>query len=401
MLLTGCGIGIAFTSSITIPSLYFRKYRLLAQGISISGVAVGTVGLTLLVRVYTDVYGWRGAMLIVAGLTTHLFLCAVVMWPVKWQEVLPEDDVSIKPTVAKVKDQACEATVMENTNEAECSQKTCEVQVQELIEDTSEATVVEETPRAKVMSYPHEVTIKIISENGSETLVGLNSSDTLHAGPNMKSCQVDRRLLDVAFDDNHKVISISCPCDMDKVQVKFGTPLSREDHASSVQYVSKSMDYSWHTSISSGIELNAQIAATVKRKAFDFDIFQSVDFVAYCVALIFMNIALSVYFTFLPAMAMSFGTDALSAANLIAWGSVAGERIHAAMFAILMFIPFTTYVTQSTQESAFSNCPLHPKYFDIHCADTRYNVLLGGKCSHNEIGGVDIIFLSMEDIVMF
>ena len=57
-----------------IVQQYFRKKRVLASGIALLGVSIGYIAGGPLTQFLLDMYGWRGTLIILAGLTLHNFL---------------------------------------------------------------------------------------------------------------------------------------------------------------------------------------------------------------------------------------------------------------------------------------------------------------------------------------
>ena len=237
-----------------------------------AGTAVGTLGLVPLVRVTTDIYGWRGAMLIMAAMTTHFFLAAIVMWPV---------------------------------NSQNCS---------------SHEVIVESEK---------EVKVKITQENGNNGhIMKSNSNDNVNSY--CKNGQHNRYVN--FFKDKYDIKYSSCPSDINKRHASDS--LTNNTKEESAKFINEKLTSECLLPPEGCSILNTQAQETKpeERKAFDFDIFKNTDFVAYCVALIFMNTAIATYWTFLPSIAMSHGTTALSAANLIAWGAISG------MFCFLYYL---------------------------------------------------------------
>ena len=226
---------------------------------------MGTLGLAPLVRVATDFYGWRGAMLIMAAMTTHLFLAAIVMWPVKWQwrmssDVIVECEKDVMDKV--IREDGCNGQMMQSySNDFTCKDISC------VRKANGYQSMPKDKPNIIIFSFPSDISKKSSHDS-------LNNNNKCNGTHHMNSKSTGECL--------------SSPAECSK------------------------------------LEIQTQEIKHDKRKAFDFDIFKNIDFVAYCIALIFMNTAIAAYLTFLPSIAMSHGTTALSAANLIAWGSISG-----------------------------------------------------------------------------
>ncbi|XP_013386015.1 monocarboxylate transporter 13 isoform X2 [Lingula anatina] len=78
-ILTGFGFGLCFSATVFVVSLAFDRHRSLAMGISMSGVGAGMVVQPYLIEYLIHRYGWRGSMLILAGLMLQSVVCGALM----------------------------------------------------------------------------------------------------------------------------------------------------------------------------------------------------------------------------------------------------------------------------------------------------------------------------------
>ncbi|XP_075228296.1 solute carrier family 16 member hermes isoform X2 [Lycorma delicatula] len=83
-ILVGTGAGLSFPPGIFIVTSYFVKYRGLANGIAISGSALGSIILPPFLRFLLETYGYRGAVLIMGGLTLNVWVGAMLYEPVEY-----------------------------------------------------------------------------------------------------------------------------------------------------------------------------------------------------------------------------------------------------------------------------------------------------------------------------
>ncbi|KAL8621761.1 hypothetical protein ACOMHN_061896 [Nucella lapillus] len=67
-LIAGTGLGLTYSPSLMMITFYFKRFRGLASGISVSGCAVGILTGSLLTQTFIDMYSLDGAFLIIAGL---------------------------------------------------------------------------------------------------------------------------------------------------------------------------------------------------------------------------------------------------------------------------------------------------------------------------------------------
>ncbi|CAG0897980.1 unnamed protein product [Darwinula stevensoni] len=77
----GIGMGLSGTPGMVIVSQYFEKHRGAANGISVSGNAIGGVIMPPLMEHLVEQYGFRGAMLVLGGLLLHVCLGASLFRP--------------------------------------------------------------------------------------------------------------------------------------------------------------------------------------------------------------------------------------------------------------------------------------------------------------------------------
>nr|XP_023011766.1 monocarboxylate transporter 13 [Leptinotarsa decemlineata] len=76
-ILVGCGAGLSFPPTVYIVCSYFTKFRGVANGICISGSAFGSIIIPPLLRIILVTYGYRGACLLMGGVTLNVFVAAL------------------------------------------------------------------------------------------------------------------------------------------------------------------------------------------------------------------------------------------------------------------------------------------------------------------------------------
>lgn len=64
---------------------YFSERKALAYGIAMSGSGIGTFILAPAVQLLIEFFSWRGALLILGGLVSHLCVCGALMRPLEGQ----------------------------------------------------------------------------------------------------------------------------------------------------------------------------------------------------------------------------------------------------------------------------------------------------------------------------
>ena len=77
----GIGNGMLVLSTIVIVQQYFEKRRAMASGIAYSGFSLGTLGAGPFVRYLIDVYTWRGALMMIAGIFLQLAVLGTLYRP--------------------------------------------------------------------------------------------------------------------------------------------------------------------------------------------------------------------------------------------------------------------------------------------------------------------------------
>jgi len=101
VLLLGAGFGnsLMYLPSVVIISGYFERRRALATGIAVCGTGVGAMTFAPLVEWLLEVYGWRGTLLIEAGLLLNCCVCGVIFLPPPAMSLAPPSSAELPSTV--------------------------------------------------------------------------------------------------------------------------------------------------------------------------------------------------------------------------------------------------------------------------------------------------------------
>uniref|UniRef100_A0A671Q879 Monocarboxylate transporter 12-like n=1 Tax=Sinocyclocheilus anshuiensis TaxID=1608454 RepID=A0A671Q879_9TELE len=104
--LTGVGFALSYTPAIAMVGSYFSERKALAYGIAMSGSGIGTFILAPAVQLLIELFSWRGALLILGGLVSHMCVCGALMRPLEGQsgrqkEMDLEGGKKSKPSDAK------------------------------------------------------------------------------------------------------------------------------------------------------------------------------------------------------------------------------------------------------------------------------------------------------------
>lgn len=78
----GFGFGLIYLPAIVSVTCYFEKKRSLATGIAVCGSGLGTFVFAPLTNYLVVEYGWRGAMMIIAGLVLNCAILGALFRPV-------------------------------------------------------------------------------------------------------------------------------------------------------------------------------------------------------------------------------------------------------------------------------------------------------------------------------
>lgn len=92
--INGIGVGLATSAAFVALNHYFAKKRGQAVGLSMAGTALGMLIMPQLVRILLELYGFRGAVLVLSGIALHATVGAMLLQPIKWH--LKEEEVDIE-----------------------------------------------------------------------------------------------------------------------------------------------------------------------------------------------------------------------------------------------------------------------------------------------------------------
>ncbi|PNF41759.1 hypothetical protein B7P43_G03446 [Cryptotermes secundus] len=87
-IIAGIGMGLVAPSSYLAINSYFVSRRGLAMGFCQAGIGLGFIVVPYLVEAMLHSYGFRGTMLLLAGISFNSFVGALLYQPVEWHTVL-------------------------------------------------------------------------------------------------------------------------------------------------------------------------------------------------------------------------------------------------------------------------------------------------------------------------
>uniref|UniRef100_A0A8C8S7I6 Monocarboxylate transporter 13 n=1 Tax=Pelusios castaneus TaxID=367368 RepID=A0A8C8S7I6_9SAUR len=80
-LLSGLGWALVFTPSVASVAQYFTKRRTFATGLAVSGAGLASFAFSPLFQLLVDTYAWRGALMVVAGVSFNLVAAGALLRP--------------------------------------------------------------------------------------------------------------------------------------------------------------------------------------------------------------------------------------------------------------------------------------------------------------------------------
>lgn len=80
---TGLGFGLIYLPAIVSVTMYFEKKRSLATGIAVCGSGFGTFIFAPIISKLLEQYGWRGSLLILAGMVLECVLFGALFKPLE------------------------------------------------------------------------------------------------------------------------------------------------------------------------------------------------------------------------------------------------------------------------------------------------------------------------------
>ncbi|XP_023688234.2 monocarboxylate transporter 13 [Paramormyrops kingsleyae] len=106
-LISGSGWALVFTPIVGCVMAYFSCRRSLAMALGFTGVGVSSFAFSPLFQLLVEVYAWRGALLILGGLSLNLIACGALLRPLSGAKAVaqtPDNDV---PAVAPSRPSFC------------------------------------------------------------------------------------------------------------------------------------------------------------------------------------------------------------------------------------------------------------------------------------------------------
>ncbi|EFN83730.1 Monocarboxylate transporter 9 [Harpegnathos saltator] len=180
--LVGTGAGLAFPPTVYIVTSYFVRLRGLANGLCISGSALGSIFLPPVLGFLLREYGYRGAVLIMGAVTLNVWASALLYHPVEWHMVPvrpladyqePDNGETVSVTVTSSPEQA------ENGNNQLLSSDKTNEKAAPIVPKSASSVALEYYKNTPVQGR----TRKISMPTGREISGQMHSTPTLHTVP--------------------------------------------------------------------------------------------------------------------------------------------------------------------------------------------------------------------------
>nr|XP_020655411.1 monocarboxylate transporter 13-like [Pogona vitticeps] len=79
--LTGLGGALLYSPSMSLVTRYFNRRRAMAHFVVFSGAGIASLAFPPLFQFLVDSYGWRGGLLVLSGISSHLVVCGALLRP--------------------------------------------------------------------------------------------------------------------------------------------------------------------------------------------------------------------------------------------------------------------------------------------------------------------------------
>ncbi|XP_070534472.1 monocarboxylate transporter 12-like isoform X2 [Ptychodera flava] len=82
-ILTAIGLGLTYALYIVMVSAYFSRRFTIAIGLAMAGTGAGLFVFSVTTQLLVDHYGWRGSLIILSGIASHVCVVGALLRPVK------------------------------------------------------------------------------------------------------------------------------------------------------------------------------------------------------------------------------------------------------------------------------------------------------------------------------
>lgn len=99
--LLGLGWALIFTPTVASVMQYFNLRRSLAMGLGFTGVGLASFAFSPLFQYLVEAYAWRGALLVLGGLSFNMIACGALIRPLGKPKVVVKVCVLIYTVYSK------------------------------------------------------------------------------------------------------------------------------------------------------------------------------------------------------------------------------------------------------------------------------------------------------------
>jgi len=305
----GIGFGLVYVPAVVAVGYYFDKRRALATGIAVCGSGVGTFVIAPLTTWLLEQYGWRGTILMLAGLILN---CAVFgslfrpLEPVKSKRQRKNAEVPAAdgtPLMARIKRERDE-----NLRQSEAA------------ENSANGTAQDDDFRSSTKSLTN---VKLVGIKAKRSSLA-ESSDGLQEKRNLldeeKGAAITKSASKRSIQASNKSLNKSDPRPMDRADAFFTgsvqrLPEYREDPANYHASVTRIPDV--QSDESTCCSCLPDSARRTLLSMMDFTLFESASFVLICISAFLTFMGFFVPFMFLAVRAENGGASKESASLLL------------------------------------------------------------------------------------
>ncbi|KAK0158485.1 hypothetical protein PV328_009482 [Microctonus aethiopoides] len=178
----GIGAGLSFPPTVYIVTSYFVRLRGLANGLCISGSALGSIFLPPVLRILLEQFGYRGAVLIMGGLMLNVWAAALLYDPVEKHMIRAPatSDSGIDETNENEEDEIGGLIEEEKKlNNALINSMTMNEKVMGIVPKSASSVALENYKKTPVQGRTRKISVP----TGREITSQMHSTPALHAVP--------------------------------------------------------------------------------------------------------------------------------------------------------------------------------------------------------------------------
>ncbi|XP_076243696.1 monocarboxylate transporter 12 isoform X1 [Calliopsis andreniformis] len=195
-LMVGIGAGLTFPPTVYIVTAYFEKLRGFANGLCISGSAIGTIILPPFLQYLLDNFGYRGAVLIMGAVTLNTLVCGLLYHPVEQHMITVPVEQGIDNEALSIDEPSLEQrqssnsekinTILQDAKDTKPDDKDKHLQsLSELLDNTASTTKSETYSDAKSKKEEQSEDESAVSNLKQSHCLEIKGDDTFEDKKNM------------------------------------------------------------------------------------------------------------------------------------------------------------------------------------------------------------------------